>query len=74
MSRAKSLLKKFVVTQAERTHYCKHNRNHRIQKGQWRLTVKEGYNTSNFCIECSKVFLANAKEEIEKIMNKFNSI
>jgi hypothetical protein len=74
MSRTKSLLKKLLVTQAKRTHNCKNNNNHRVQKGQWRLTVKEGYNTSNYCVECSKVFLANAKKEIERIMNKFNTI
>jgi hypothetical protein len=74
MARAKSLLKKLVVTQAKRTHNCKNNHSHQIKKGQWRLSVKEGYDTSNYCVECSKVFLANAKEEIEKILNKFNSI
>jgi hypothetical protein len=72
MSRSKSLLKSLAIDQAKRSHNCQSNRQHRIQKNDRRLCVKEGTKTSRYCVECARIFLENAKMEIDNLINKLN--
>lgn len=64
MPRPKSLIKNIQITEAKRAHSCKSNSNHRILKGDLRLTVKEGQNEKNYCLYCGKRFVDSAINEL----------
>ncbi|AIA75761.1 hypothetical protein FF32_13190 [Halomonas campaniensis] len=67
MARPKSLLKNIYISEAKRQHSCKSSASHKIQKGDKRLSVKEGQNERNYCMGCGKKFLDSAIEELSKI-------
>ena len=67
MGRPKSLVKNIYVSKAKRAHTCKSNAKHKIQKGDHRLTVKEGQSERNYCMDCGKQFLDLAIEELQSI-------
>ena len=64
MARPKSLIKNIQITDAKRTHNCKSNSTHRINKGEFRFTVKEGQSERNYCLDCGKKFLESAIDEL----------
>jgi hypothetical protein len=70
MPRFKSLLKSLAIDQAKRSHNCQSNHNHRIQKNDHRLCVKEGRKTSCYCVECARMFLENARIEVDNLINE----
>jgi hypothetical protein len=45
-------------TQAGRAHDCRNNKDHRIEKGQQRLTIKSDGDEHHYCVACAKTFLA----------------
>jgi hypothetical protein len=70
MGRPKSLVKNIDITEAKRAHSCKSNKNHKIQKGGQRLTVKEGQSERNYCMECGKKFIDSALEELNRVRSE----
>jgi hypothetical protein len=70
MPRSKSLLKSLAIDRAKRSHNCQSNHNHRIQKNDRRLCVKEGKKTSRYCIVCARIFLKNARIEVDNLINE----
>ena len=67
MGRPKSLVKNIYISKAKRAHSCKSDAKHKIQKGDQRLTVKEGQSERNYCMECGKRFIDLAIDELSKI-------
>jgi hypothetical protein len=45
-------------THAGRAHNCRFNKNHRLEKGQRRLTIKSEGDEHHYCVACAKSFLA----------------
>jgi hypothetical protein len=72
MPRAKSLLKRVTINQALRSHNCQSNSRHRIQKDEKRLLVEEGNKKSYYCVNCAKIFLKNARIEIDTLLKEFD--
>lgn len=67
MGRPKSIIKNIYISDAKKTHSCKSNKSHIIQKGEKRLTIKEGQNELNYCMECGKRFVDSAIAELKNI-------
>jgi hypothetical protein len=67
MGKTKSFLKNISIDTAKQSHFCKHNKKHKINKGDKRLKFKEGRAYQHFCIEC-------AKESLTKDINELNTL
>lgn len=67
MARSKSLIKNVNITEAKRAHNCKSNVRHRIVKGNFRLTVKEGQDEYNYCVACGIKFLDKAIADLKNL-------
>lgn len=67
MARPKSLIKNINITEAKRAHNCKSNVRHRIIKGDFRLTVKEGQDKYNYCVDCGIKFLDKAIADLRDL-------
>lgn len=70
MPRPKSLIKNIQITEAKRAHSCKSNSQHKIMKGDFRITVKEGQDERNYCMGCGKQFLESAINELCELRKK----
>jgi hypothetical protein len=57
MGRPKSFLPQLTVELAKSSHNCRFNKKHRIEKGQRRLTAKEGRSLLRYCPSCAVGFL-----------------
>lgn len=54
MGRLKSTISNIRIDSAGKAHNCRHNpKQHRLQKGDHRLLVKEGRKSSYYCLECA---------------------
>ena len=71
MAKPKSFLKSVSVEVAERAHWCKHNKKHKINKGDKRLTLKEGRKKERFCTICA---MESIKRDIDKLLNILNEL
>jgi hypothetical protein len=70
MGKTKSFIKNIEITQAQRKHSCKHNKNHTINASDKRLTLKVNRNYENFCKECAKVSLRADIAKLKFILNE----
>lgn len=70
MGRPKSLLKNVSVTEAKKSHKCRHDDNRTIRMGEPRLTVKEGRNVSHYCLENGQKFLELAFEKVSGLLQE----
>ncbi len=59
MGRPKSLIVSMGITTAGRAHDCRNNKNHRLEKGVKRLTIRADGDERHYCLACAKTFLAN---------------
>jgi len=55
-------------TVAARAHGCRNNKNHRLEKGDRRLTIKEDGDERNYCQACAKAFLANDIKRLQELL------
>jgi hypothetical protein len=55
--RPRSLIVSMEWTHAGRAHDCRYNKNHRLEKGQRRLTIKSDGDEHHYCVACAKTFL-----------------
>lgn len=53
MPKVKSFLKTISIDYAKRAHDCQHNRNHRLNKGEIRLRLKEQRSCEYYCAMCA---------------------
>ena len=68
MPRPISLIVSMEWTQAGRGHDCRNNKNHRIEKGQRRLTIKSDGDEHHYCVACAKIFLVAGIERLQAIL------
>jgi len=57
LGRPKSFLPQLIVEDAKSSHNCRFNKDHRIRKGEKRLTAKEGREKLRYCPVCAVHFL-----------------
>ena len=56
MARPRSLIVSMEWTYAGRAHDCRNNnKDHRIEKGQRRLTIKCDGDEHHYCVACAKI-------------------
>jgi hypothetical protein len=70
MPRPRSLIVSMEWTQAGRAHDCRFNGNHRIQKGQRRLTIRADGEEHHYCVGCAKSFLAADIKRLENLLEQ----
>jgi hypothetical protein len=70
MARPKSLIVNAKITVAGRAHNCHHNREHRIEKGEKRLTIKSNSTEYHYCLACSKIFLKRDLQRLDKLLEE----
>ncbi len=70
MGRPRSLIVSMQWTQALRGHNCRNNDNHRIEKGQKRLTVKADGDEHHYCLSCAKKFLVADICRLQEMLEK----
>jgi hypothetical protein len=68
MARPKSLIVTMEWTIAARAHVCRNNKNHRLEKGMQRLTIKENGDEWNYCVTCAMSFLANDIKRLQELL------
>ncbi len=67
MARIKSLVTRVKIGTALRAHNCQANRQHRVLKGDTRLSVRNGRSWDNYCLECARKILANDLQKLQEI-------
>ena len=68
MARPKSLIVSMEITAAARAHNCRHNKDHRIEKGVKRLAIKSGGDKHHYCLACAKSFLLKDAERLQALL------
>ena len=69
MARFKSILKTANWEKAAAKRTCKHNKKHHINKGDNCFVIREGYNRWNYCEECGKQIIEQAKTDLNKLIS-----
>lgn len=57
LPRPRSFLEPLSITRAGAAHNCRHSDNHRIKKGDLRLTVQVERAQQHYCVSCAIAFL-----------------
>lgn len=70
MGRLKSVLPKLEIETAQRSHDCRHNKAHRINKGENRLLVQEGRNRYTYCLDCAGRIVDRVIERLQQLATK----
>ena len=74
MGKPKSFLKNISIDTAKLSHFCKHNKKHKINKGDKRLKLKEGRASQHFCIECAKESLTRDINELNTLLTELEKV
>ncbi len=64
----KSFLSRLEIDAAQKAHNCQHSKKHRIQKGDRRLKVSEGYSVSYYCLVCAVKFVENDSQGLSDLL------
>ena len=70
MPRHRSLIVSMEWTRAGRAHFCRSNKNHRLGKGQRRLTIKSDGDEHHYCVPCAKTFLASDIKRLQLLLEQ----
>ena len=70
MSRPRSLIVSMEWTLAGRAHDCRNNKNHRLVKGQRRLTIRSDGDEHHYCVACAKTFLVADIKRLQTILEQ----
>lgn len=57
MGRPRSFVEPLSITTAGAAHNCRHSGDHRIKKGDLRLTVQVERSQQHYCVSCAIAFL-----------------
>jgi hypothetical protein len=68
MPRPKSVVVSMEITTAGRAHDCRYNKNHRLEKGMSRLTIKEDGDEHHYCLPCARTFLLQGAERLRTLL------
>jgi hypothetical protein len=66
--RPRSLIVSMEWTRAGRAHDCRFNKNHRLEKGDHRLTIKSDGDEHHYCVACAKTFLAADIKRLQALL------
>ncbi|HZP32833.1 MAG TPA: hypothetical protein VFB23_05645 [Candidatus Acidoferrales bacterium] len=69
MPRPKSVLASMEITIAGRAHDCRYNKNHRLEKGMSRLTIKDDGDEHHYCLSCARAFLLQGNERLRVLLS-----
>lgn len=64
MPRPKSIIRRVQIDEVQRAHNCQHNKNHRLQRGDKRLTVWNQRSAEHYCVLCG---LEIIRRDIDKL-------
>ena len=53
MPRPKSIIQRVDVDEAQKAHNCQHNENHRLERGDKRLKVRNQRSADHYCVACA---------------------
>lgn len=68
MARPKSLIVSMEWTTVSRSHNCRSNKRHRLEKGDRRLTIKQNGDEKHYCVNCAKLFLVEDIKRLELLL------
>lgn len=74
MPRPKSLIVVMEITAAGRSHDCRYNKNHRIEKGVRRLTIRADGDEHHYCLGCARSFLVKDVERLQTILGEVDGL
>lgn len=74
MPRAKSVIVNMEITSVGRAHYCRYNKNHRLEKGMKRLTINENGDEAHYCLTCGMTFLKNGVKRLQSLIEEVGQI
>lgn len=75
MAKFKSLVVSAKIELASRKTSCKHNKQHVISKGEFRLSVKNStQGESYYCIPCARDMITQSKVKLESLERELNSL
>jgi hypothetical protein len=74
MPRPKSLVLHVEIDEARRAHGCQANANHRIQKGDKRLKVRNGRTWDHYCAKCAEAMIQRDIVELKGLQGEFSSL
>jgi hypothetical protein len=61
----KSLVIRILVDTARSSHNCQASKNHRINKGDVRLKVRNGRSWDHYCRDCAEAMIADGIHHLE---------
>jgi len=68
MARPKSVLVSMEITTVGRAHDCRYNKNHHLEKGMSRLTIKEDGDEHHYCLACARAFMLHGTERLRALL------
>ena len=72
MPRPKSIIKSVQIDIAEKAHNCKHNKSHRIQRGDKRLKLRKDRAWEHYCTACAKDILERDIQTMNRLLEELN--
>ena len=70
----KSLLVSMEITQAGKAHVCRHNKSHRINKGEPRLSSRVDRDKHHYCVSCASRFAAASLEQLRSLDEQLRAL
>jgi len=64
MARIKSLIVQVKINAAGKAHNCQANSRHRLEKGETRLSVRNGRSWDHYCRACGEIII---ERDIQKL-------
>jgi len=74
MGRPKSVLVSMEITVAGRAHDCRYNKNHRLEKGASRLTIREDGDEHHYCLPCARTFVLQGTERLGVLLAEIDRL
>ena len=70
MPRPKSVVASMEITTVARAHNCRHNMNHRLEKGMTRLTIRTDGDDRHYCLSCARTFLTQGIARLQALLDR----
>jgi hypothetical protein len=74
MARIKSIVIQIEIDEAKKAHNCQANANHRINKGDRRLKVRNQRSWDHYCIPCAIKILDQDIAELETLRTDASAV
>lgn len=73
MPRVKSLLLRVEIDEAQKAHNCQANINHRLEKGDKRLKVRNERSWDHYCASCAAQIISRDITELKTLQARFSA-